>query len=363
MRNLFLGAACAAAASTSVFSTTAFADGSTIAKNHAPIGVMGDHVHKTGEIMFSYRFMRMDMEGSRVGTNAITPDEIATTIPNRFFGAPMQPPTLRVVPTEMTMDMHMLGAMYGVTDWLTLMAMGQVVDKDMSHLTYQGGMGTTVLGGFQTGSSGFGDTKVGALVQFMKSDTGSVRHNAHLNLVVSLPTGSIIETDQILTPMGGTPTPRLPYPMQLGSGTFDFEPGVTYNGQTDQFSWGAQYKATLRSGDNDEGYSFGDKHEATAWAQFGPAPWIAFSTRVAMRAQDPISGIDAMVVAPVQTANPDFHGGDRIDIGAGINLAGQHGVIKGHRLAVEILFPVYQDLNGPQLETDWTLTVGWQKAF
>ena len=37
---------------------------------HAPIGVMGDHRHEAGEIMFSYRFMYMNMDGSRDGADA-----------------------------------------------------------------------------------------------------------------------------------------------------------------------------------------------------------------------------------------------------------------------------------------------------
>ena len=32
---------------------------------HAPIGVMGDHTHEQGEVMLSYRYMRMGMNGSR----------------------------------------------------------------------------------------------------------------------------------------------------------------------------------------------------------------------------------------------------------------------------------------------------------
>ena len=47
----------------------------------------------------------------------------------------------------------------------------------------------------------------------------------------------------------------------------------------------------------------------------------------------------------------------------GVNLAGQKGFIKGHRLAIEVGKPLYRNLNGPQLETDLMLTVGWQKAF
>jgi hypothetical protein len=47
----------------------------------------------------------------------------------------------------------------------------------------------------------------------------------------------------------------------------------------------------------------------------------------------------------------------------GVNLIGQRGAICGHRLAAEFGVPVYQNLNGPQMETDWTLTVGWQKTL
>ena len=55
------------------------------ADGHAPIGVMGEHRHKTGGVMLSYRFMHMDMEGYRSGTNGLSPEQVAVT-PNAFFG-------------------------------------------------------------------------------------------------------------------------------------------------------------------------------------------------------------------------------------------------------------------------------------
>ncbi|MEM9170398.1 MAG: transporter [Pseudomonadota bacterium] len=337
--------------------------GGVDAKSHAPIGVMGDHLHAPGEVMFSFRYMRMGMEGSRIGTDPVAPETIATTVPNRFFGAPGQPPTLRVVPTDMTMDMYMLGAMVGLTERVTLMVMGQVIEKEMNHLTFAGPAGPDLLGEFQTKSSGFGDTKIAALVGlFDQTKTGGV-WRAHLNLGLSLPTGSIGERDQILTPTGATPSPRLPYPMQIGSGTVDLEPGITIVGETDRFAWGAQYRATVRLDDNEAGYTHGDAHIGTAWAQWGPTPAWAFSVRAEARAQDAIDGIDPMIVAPVQTANPDFQGGTTVMAGPGANYAVQSGPLRGHRLAVEALFPLVRDLNGPQLETDWTLTLGWQKTF
>ncbi|MGB3624581.1 MAG: transporter, partial [Henriciella sp.] len=145
----------------------------TYATDHAPIGVMADHRHKTGEWMLSYRYMYMDMAGNRGGTDTLSPDEIATSVPNRFFGNPGMPPTLRVVPVEMPMKMHMVGAMYGLTDRITLVAMGMYVDKEMDHITYQGGMGTTRLGTFTTEAAGIGDTTVGALIGL---DDGSIPH-------------------------------------------------------------------------------------------------------------------------------------------------------------------------------------------
>ncbi|MDH3673670.1 MAG: hypothetical protein OES46_21350 [Gammaproteobacteria bacterium] len=69
------------------------------------------------------------------------------------------------------------------------------------------------------------------------------------------------------------------------------------------------------------------------------------------------------IVAPVQTANPDFQGGDRIDIGLGLNLSGQRGAWRGWRGAVEFGVPVDQDLDGPQMEADWFVTAGLRYMF
>ena len=43
------------------------------------------------------------------------------------------------------------------------------------------------------------------------------------------------------------------YGMQLGSGTWDFHPAITYLGQTENYSYGAQLGGILRIGDNDQG--------------------------------------------------------------------------------------------------------------
>lgn len=332
---------------------TAFAD--TRPDSHAPISVMGDHLHEAGEWMFSYRFMRMSMQGNRDGTSGISPEEIATTVPNRFAGAPMMPATLRVVPTEMVMDMHMFGVMYAPNDTVTLMGMVNRIDMEMEHITFAGPAGTARLGTFTTRSSGFGDTSLSALVRL--ADDGHERW--HLNLGVSLPTGDIDQRDSVLTPMNTRPTLRLPYPMQLGSGTYDLIGGLTYAAGSGSWGRGAQWRSVLRLGDNDERYTLGDEHQLQGWLSYLVNPSLSISGRLAWRQRGNIDGIDQQITAPVQTADPDRQGSSRVDAGLGANL-----LLPGarHRLALEFTLPVRQDLDGPQLETDWQVTLGWQFA-
>lgn len=68
-------------------------------------------------------------------------------------------------------------------------------------------------------------------------------------------------------------------------------------------------------------------------------------------------------MAPVQTADPGNYGSTEIRLLAGVNLVDQSGLARGHRIGLEAGLPVYRDLNGPQLETDYTITVGYQYAF
>ena len=65
----------------------------------------------------------------------------------------------------------------------------------------------------------------------------------------------------------------------------------------------------------------------------------------------------------IQTANPDLLGGKRVDLLLGTNFYFTASDAPGHRAALEVGAPVYQDLDGPQLGTDLTITAGWQYAL
>lgn len=304
---------------------------------HAPIGVMGDHMHRAGEWMASYRYGYMWMDGNRDGTDRLSRDEVLADF--------------MVTPTRMSMQMHMFGLMFAPTDWLTGMVMLPVVLKDMDHLTR---MGTK----FTTSTEGIGDLRLSGLFRLWDNET----HHLHFNFGLGIPTGSIRRKDA--TP--ADPDTTLPFPMQLGSGTLDWMPGLTYLGRAARFSWGAQAVGTLRTGKNYAGWAMGDQADVTAWFAVPWTRWLSTSLRVGYRYWGNYRGNEDRPPPPpsIPTARPDLQGGHAVDLLGGINLIVPLGRFLGeHRFGFELGGPVEQWLRGPQLETDWHLMVGWQKAF
>lgn len=337
-----------------LISFTTMADNShttTQAISHAPIGVMGDHLHKQGEFMMSYRFMNMQMSGNVQGSNSISNDDIVTSIAN-----PNAPPaTVRVVPQDMSTNMHMLGFMYAPTNDITLMAMINYIDRDMTLTTYQGMMGTTVLGDFDTGTSGLADSKLAVLYRLFDSP----KHKFHANLGWIIPTGSVEETGEVLTPMNMRMTMRLPYSMQTSTGSHQGEFGLTYNGYSDNTSWGAQGLLTTSLGKNDEAYEPGDKTQLTAWGAYAFSDALSVSMRLKYSTSNEISGADAKIMAPVTTANPDNYGADIWDLGLGVNTV----LVNKHRVALEYSVPLNYKVNGVQMDMESMFTLGYQIAF
>ena len=295
---------------------------------HAPISVMGDHMHEMGEWMVSYRYMSMNMDGLLKGSNTVAPTMMATGfMPN-------------MLPTEMTMDMHMFGTMYAISNQWTLMGMLNYLDNEMSMP-----MG-------KMDSSGLGDIKIAGLYDLAQWDSG---RRMHLKLGLNLPTGSIDEKHN-----GNI----LGYGMQLGSGTYDFEPAITYLAQTENYSYGAQLGGILRIGENDQDYTLGNKFEATLWGARKITDSLSASAKFDYSSQSEVDGKDSRMNEAMSPAlNPNSQGRDITTFGLGLNYYFKDGGLSGHRLAAEWETPIDQKVNGVQLELDSTWTFGWQYAW
>ncbi|PXA05528.1 alpha amylase [Coraliomargarita sinensis] len=358
----FITAACMAETPAPLFPCCA-ADLNSISRpdGHAPISVMGDHTHAKGGWMLSYRYMHMDMDGMRNGSTRASSTDV--------FAAD---DGYTVTPTEMSMDMHMFGLMYAPTEQLTVMLMANYLETVMHHRINPAapGMLLNVVGGddFTTESSGWGDIKLSALYRFYLEGN----RKAHFGLGVSLPTGSIDEKDN--TPRPGMPptfnSNQLPASMQLGSGTYDLLPSLTYVQQFEDWSWGAQANGTLRlESENDNDYRSGHVFELLGWTGYNLTDWLAVNSGLSYKYTGKLNGSqdDIGLVGPngrsVTTAFKDNYGGERVDVTFGFNLLGPSGRIKGHRVSADLRLPLWQELNGHQLETDSIITIGWQKSF
>lgn len=300
----------------------------------APIGVMGDHMHKEGQLMFSYRAMYMNMDGYREGTNKLTNSDVFAK-------------GFRMSATQMEMEMHMLGVMYAPSDHFTLMAMTGYVFKDMD-MTMMNGMTRS------TSTEGWGDTSITALVKLYDSGTSRIL----LNFGIGLPTAKVDEKNGMMYQN---------YGMQLGRGTWDSILGITYAGTLGKYAYGVQAKAIMTLEDaNSSGFAWGDKFSATTWLTRSLSPSLSASARLSYTYQDAIDGgytSDAPMPMMSPMAGTANYGGHVLEAGLGLSYKFADGMLKGHSLSLEALTPIYQKNNGIGMNRDFSVTFGWRKAF
>ncbi|MHB8835434.1 MAG: nitrous oxide reductase accessory protein NosL [Candidatus Methylomirabilia bacterium] len=318
--------------------------GSQLVFNPA-FGDMMYRTHPAGMWMLSYQYMHMNMSGLRDGTSDVGLDRIGYKRSREY--------DYMMIPTKMTMDMHMLMAMYGITDAWTVMVMPSYVETKMEMLMDMGPMmskmGAKSSDPMKTG--GLGDTEV----------RGSYRINNVLTASVglSLPTGSVGEE---VTSM--KKTFRAPYDMQFGSGSYDLKPAITYSALSGDalWNWGAQAAYTWHTAKNENDWRYGDALKVNGWLQraFGPASgWLrlAGSNTGSIRGKDQnIEDLQAWSSMP--DADPDNYGGTKIDGAVGTSLS-----LGPASLGVEFGVPLHQDLNGLQMKTSWFLIAGLQVMF
>ena len=153
--------------------------------------------------------------------------------------------------------------------------------------------------------------------------------------------------------------------MQLGSGTWDFLPSLTYTGSKDQWSWGAQLSGNVRlENRNESGYALGDIFQSTAWGSYNPTNWLSVSARGIYTVKGTIRGnFNGFNGQSGPMDFPDNQGGRFWDVGFGINAYVPSGGLKGNRLSFEWIQPIVDDVNGYQLERDGALSATWSYSF
>jgi Protein of unknown function (DUF3570) len=316
---------------------------------------------------------------------------------------------------SMDMSMHMLELMYAPTDWLTLMLMPQFMDMEMP-LVFQGQSVEGDHGGSHTHihqTGGIGDTGIYALIKLFDQSN----QHLHVSLGFSAPTGD--SNLKLKERSYNQDAGYMHYGMQLGSGTWDFKPSLTYTGNMGDWSWGAQVGGTKRmESSNDSGYALGDAFDGSVWGGYNLTNWLSTTIRVAYNWQDAIHGRykrsdrndyyigtckrgdftyqddtngDGIPDGPkvfhdnyyqdcllsfkdrqLQNESNDRqtpmdhgsnYGGHYVDLGLGLSVNIPHGAFAGNRLSFEWLQPVYTNVNGYQLDRDGALSFTWSYGF
>lgn len=322
----------------------------------APAGVMFSHIlDKAGDAMVGVRYAYTLQEGQMMhGTRPVSDLQIV----NQGCG-----PGLKCTwtPKDMTMNMYMVDLMYAPTDWLTLMLMPQFMSMDM-HLRQLDGapppspddVHASHGGDPYHAEGGVGDIVMSGMLKLLEEPG----HKLHLTLGFTAPTGSVNRRTN-----GNADLQH--YGMQLGSGTWNFWPSLTYNGYRDDFNWGGQLSTiAVLGGVNESGFAFGNLFQATGWGGYQIQDWLSATVRTIYTFQDAIDGqYPAPFVPSGPMDTPQSYGGQFLDIGLGLNAMVQSGDFAGNHIGVEWLQPAYNDYNGYQLERTGTLFATWGLSF
>ena len=280
--------------------------------------------------MTSYRFSYMKMKGLGSSNDKVTTEDALSSY--------------MMVPTAMSMKMHMIGVMYGINDRLTIAKMGSFVEKEVDIVN-------AMNVEFKRRTADIGDSKV----NFSYSLINTKNNRLQFNLAFSLPTGNINKKHS---------SSRLPYSMQIGSGSYELLPGFSYSGYQENYSYGTQINGKFALNSNDNGYKFGNNYNITGWVSRKINNFFSVSSRFDYNKYEAIEGKDDMLnQMMIPTSNISLYNKEKLDILFGVNLFMAHGRLASNRFAIEFSIPIYQKIDGPMLQDDYTIIIGWQNSF
>lgn len=311
----------------------------------APIGIMGGHTHSKGHFMASYRYMFMRMNGLSEQGQSISSEQALSSY--------------MMAPTNMDMQMHMVGLMYAPFDRLTLglmtnyqtSVMGMESMSSHSEHAHHGhdhstsSSATMDMSGSTMSNTGFGDTRLAGLIRLNQSPD----HCLHAIVALNLPTGGIKAGDEMHAIM--------PYGMQNGTGSLGALLGLNYSWLMSKYLIGGQITASSPLHDNKRGYMRPATANLSFWGARKWTSWMSTSIRVRGRAQGAVRGLDVLIdpmMSPAgDGANEELY---FADVHLGVNLR----PFDQWRVAFEAGHVIHQYNAGMHLDNQWMATAGLQ---
>jgi hypothetical protein len=307
-----------------------------------PVSLRGGYTLDRGEVVLTYRFERLSHDDLQSSRTHVSPEALVPT--------PYQ-----AAPRDLDLDRHVFGALWSPVEQLTFQLELPFV-RSRADQVYDPGTG---LQRFDTVSSGFGDVMLWVLYRVYRD----AHSDLHLNLGLSFPSGSIGES-QPPPDASADELERLSYPLQLGSGTVDLQPGFTYSGRYQAVGWGLQGLAVLRAGTNEFDYILGNAYEFSAWSGYAWSEWLSSSFLLRWRQRFEASGADP-AIDPTWSPMADLenHALQRLDAVFGVAIAPTGGPLDRTRWVLDVGLPAYQKLEGVQPRARWLLQFALEVAI
>lgn len=302
----------------------------------------------------AHRYLRFDFDGNNIGTREVPVSEVL------WSGVPAERTNdnFPIVPLIICQKAYVTALTYNASERWHWNVLIPYIIQNTDHVANDSLPTIDAdFARFIIRSEGIGDITINpSFVAYNEKG-----HTITLHTGLSLPVGSIDEK-------GDTPAPgsmnQLPYTMQIGSGTFDYLPGITYVYNAGKTRWGAQALGTVRLGKNDRDYALGNRLSLSTWVRTRVSEWLEPSLTVSAQVWDRISGIDKDFrqyrggFFPATVTDPSNFGGEKIIVTGGLTFLGQNN-FANHSLGVSYGAPIYQRLNGPQPREIWRMSFSW----
>ncbi|MCB0413971.1 MAG: transporter [Bdellovibrionales bacterium] len=160
-----------------------------------------------------------------------------------------------IFPTKLVVQTNQLSLKANISNSFNLELIGQYYDNNIdlkqSSLHFSRS--------FNGQTAGMGDTLIGT--------NYDLENSVSLGLHLSIPTGDY----QLKSSTGMLHS----YPAQLGSGTYDFIPSISYKEKFGKWAINTKAKAKIRTGKNDLDYRLGDEIRAYATGSYYITRWLA----------------------------------------------------------------------------------------
>ena len=304
---------------------------------NAPMGVFGARTLGESEFELAYRYVQMNSRGVWFDSDSLA---LATTL-QLYNDAPLTLSDIR----------HQVSISYGVSENLTLLARGEfaVLERE------------TIANGslLRTGAEEFGDLEVAALYNVYSQGP----YRLHIMAGAVLPVGTMTTYADTTMAQTGVLVAQ-PFDMRPSSGSVGGTLGITGVAQNEFGSVGAQFRLRTNFNESSAGTTLGDRYEANGWAAYNLNHSFSASGGFRWESWDNVEGVDTRINPAGDPMNLGaLLAGQRLVLPVGLNFLMPEGArFSGHRLSLEAVYTLHQDLEGPQLGFDWGLNFGWSVA-